>query len=343
MTRAMRIGWVVGLALAAVGCTQVHEQPEAVNDAPNPYRTVRDWAKMPPSFEWAAVTAVEPAPDGSIYVVHRCHENSCEGRTEDPILKFDKNGKLLKSWGSGMFVFPHGGTVDAAGNLWITDANGAGGIGHQAFKFSPEGEVLMTLGRRGVAGSGHDTFNRPTDVALAANGDIYVADGHRPEGNNRIAVFDAAGNYLREWGMEGSGLGELHEPHTIAFDAEGRLFVGDRINNRIEIFDQQGQVLGEWRQFGRPSGISIVGDRIYVTDSESGEDSGFGERPDWVKGIRVGRVTDGSVEYLIRDLEWRSPVHSGAEGIGVDADGNIYGAVVRRQMLEVHFPQMPAD
>lgn len=333
---------VIAVALLVSGCTRVHVEVEAVNEAPNPYRTVRDWARMPAGFRWAAVTAVEPAPDGSIYVVHRCFENSCAGRTEDPILKFDKHGRLLASWGSGMFVFPHGGTVDAQGNLWITDANGANGIGHQAIKFSPTGQVLMRLGQAGVAGSGPDTFNRPTDVAIAPNGDIYVADGHRPDGNNRIVVFAPDGTYLREFGKKGSALGELNEPHTIAFDGQGCLYVGDRVNNRVQIFDAaSGTPLAAWKQFGRPSGIAISGDTIYVTDSESGPDHGFGELPRWKKGIRIGSIRDGRVKYFIEDLESDSPEHSGAEGIGVDADGNVWGAVVRRRMLELHIPQHP--
>src|SRR5678815_217503 len=115
-----------------------------INDLPNPYRTVRDWAKPPAGAPWAAVTAVEPAPDGSIYVIHRCFENSCAGRKEPPILKFDKSGKLLKSWGESLFVFPHGATVDTQGNLWVTDAQTQNGKGGQVFKFNADGKVLMT-------------------------------------------------------------------------------------------------------------------------------------------------------------------------------------------------------
>src|SRR5688500_18789890 len=126
------------------------------NDLPQPYRTTRDWGELPAGMKWPAVTAVEPAPDGSIYVVARCFENSCAGRTEPPILKYDKAGKLLATFGQGMFVFPHGATVDREGNLWVTDARGATGKGHQVFKFSPAGKVLMTLGKAGVAGSGPD-------------------------------------------------------------------------------------------------------------------------------------------------------------------------------------------
>jgi sugar lactone lactonase YvrE len=307
------------------------------NDLPTPYRTVRDWGHPPGNAPWAAVTAVEPAPDGSIYVIHRCFENSCAGRSEPPILKFDSSGKLLKSWGEGLFVFPHGATVDKSGNLWVTDAQGAPGKGHQVFKFSPEGKILMTLGKAGIAGPGTGTFDRPTDVAIALNGDVFVADGHRGGKNNRIVKFSKDGEFLMTFGGTGSGPGELKEPHTIAFDSQGRLFVGDRENNRIQIFDQEGRVLGEWRQFGRPSGIYITkDDTIYVADSESGPNTGANELPGIKKGIRIGSAKDGKVTAFIEDMESTRPEHSGAEGVGVDSAGNVYGAVVRRQMLEKH-------
>jgi len=307
------------------------------NDLPQPYRTTRDWGELPPGVKWAAVTAVEPAPDGTIYVVHRCFANSCAGRSEAPILKYDANGKLLKSWGAGMFVFPHGATVDRAGNLWLTDARGENGKGHQVFKFNPDGRVLMTLGKAGVSGSGPDLFDQPTDVVVSPAGDIFVTDSHRNGKNNRVVRFTADGKFVKEWGRKGSGPGELSEPHTIAIDSRGRLLVGDRENNRIQIFDQDGKHLAEWRQFGRPSGIAIGrDDTIYVADSESGPDTGAHELTGIRKGIRIGSAKDGRVTAFIEDMEPTAPDHSGAEGVGVDAQGNVYGAVVRRQMLERH-------
>jgi sugar lactone lactonase YvrE len=307
------------------------------NDLPQPYQTTRDWGQLPPGVKWAAVTAVEPAPDGSIYVVHRCFANSCANRKEAPILKYDPSGKLLASWGEGMFIFPHGGTVDRDGNLWMTDARGESGIGHQAIKFGPDGKVLMTLGQKGVSGSGPALFDQPTDVAVAANGDIFVTDSHRNGRNNRVVKFTRDGRFIKEWGKKGSGRGEMSEPHTIAIDSRGRLFVGDRENNRIVIFDQDGNYLDEWRQFGRPSGIFITkDDAIYVADSESGPDTGARELMGIRKGIRIGSAKDGSVTAFIEDMEPTTPDHSGAEGVGVDAQGNVYGAVVRRQMLERH-------
>jgi sugar lactone lactonase YvrE len=256
---------------------------------------------------------------------------------EAPILKYDRNGKLLASWGQGMFIFPHGATVDRAGSLWVTDARGENGKGHQVFKFSADGKVLMTLGKAGVSGSGPDLFDQPTDVVVAPNGDVFVTDSHRNGVNNRVVKFTREGKFIKEWGRKGSGPGEISEPHTIAIDSRGRLFVGDRENNRIQIFDQNGTFIAEWRQFGRPSGIVITSDdTLYVTDSESGPDTGAHELPGIKKGIRIGSARDGTVTAFIEDMESTVADHSGAEGIGVDADGNVYGAVVRRRMLERH-------
>ena len=312
------------------------------NDLPQPYRTTRDWGELPAGMKWPAVTAVEPAPDGSIYVVQRCFDNSCAGRSEPPILKYNRDGRLISTFGQNMFNFPHGATVDRDGNLWVTDARGGNGKGHQVFKFNPSGKVLMTLGKAGVSGSGPDLFDQPTDVVVAPNGDIFVTDSHRgaadrPSLNNRVVKFTRDGRFVKEWGRKGSGPGEMSEPHTIAMDSRGRLFVGDRENNRIQIFDQEGRFLDEWRQFGRPSGIFITpDDTIYVADSESGPDTGAREIPGIKKGIRIGSARDGSVRSFIEDMESTRDEHSGAEGVGVDAQGNVYGAVVRRQMLERH-------
>jgi sugar lactone lactonase YvrE len=328
---------LVGLIItfSALVLAQASSAPR--NDLPQPYKTTRDWGQLPPGVKWAAVTAVEPAPDGSIYVIHRCFANSCAGRTEAPILKYDPSGKLLKSWGEGMFIFPHGATVDRDGNLWVTDARGEGGKGHQVFKFTPDGKVLMTLGKAGISGSGPDLFDQPTDVVVAPSGDIFVTDSHRNGKNNRVVRFRKDGTFVKEWGKKGSGPGEISEPHTIALDSRGRVFVGDRENNRIQIFDQDGKLLAEWRQFGRPSGITITrDDTIYVTDSESGPDTGAHELTGIKKGIRIGSAKDGSVRTFIEDMESTVADHSGAEGLGVDAQGNVYGAVVRRQMLERH-------
>jgi DNA-binding beta-propeller fold protein YncE len=336
---SMLLPVALGIALSSAGSASAQSRDAAPrNDLPQPYRTTRDWGQLPSgTAKWAAVTAVEAARDGSIYVIHRCANNSCVDRPEPPILKFDQNGKLLKAWGAGMFNFPHGACVDRDGNLWVTDARGGGGKGHTVTKFSSDGAALMTLGKPGVSGGGADLFDQPTDVLVAPDGTIFVTDSHRNGKNNRVVKFDRTGKYLKEWGMKGSGPGQISEPHTIAMDSRGRLFVGDRENNRIQIFDQDGKLLDIWHQFGRPSGIYITSDdTIYVTDSESGPDTGAHELTGIKKGIRIGSAKDGSVRAFIEDMESTAPDHSGAEGVGVDAKGNVYGAVVRRQMLERH-------
>lgn len=321
----------VGSLYSQTGQTDV----KPINDLPNPYRTVRDWATPPGGAPWAAVTGIEPAPDGSIIVIHRCAGNSCAGRPEPPILRFDKSGKLLASWGQGMFIFPHGTTTDAQGNLWVTDSQIQNGKGHQVFKFSPTGQVLMTLGKAGVASALPGEFDEPTDVLIAPNGDIFVSEGHSggTRGNDRISKFSKDGKFIKSWGKSGSGPGEFNLPHTMAMDSRGRLFVGDRSNNRIQLFDQEGRHLDTWLQWARPSGIAITkDDTMYVADSESwGPD-----QPGWKKGIRIGSAKDGSITSFIEDMESTVIDHSGAEGVGVDAEGNVYGGVVRRQMLEKH-------
>jgi sugar lactone lactonase YvrE len=327
MTRAR----LLILAAAVTLCADTLVAPR--NDLPNPgYRTVRDWGKPPGGIPWAAVTAVEVSPDGSIYVIHRCKDNSCDNRPEAPILKFDKNGNLIKAWGENMFVFPHGATVDPQGNLWVTDQQVRPGKGAQVFKFDPNGKVLMTLGKAGVASKEPGLFDQPTDVAIAPNGDIFVTEGHL-QGNDRISKFSKDGKFLKMWGKKGNGPGEFFAPHTIAFDSRGRLFVGDRSNNRIQIFNQEGNHLETITQWGRPSGIFIdKDDTMYVADSESyGKD-----QPGVKKGIRIGSAKDGSIKWFIEDMESTTEDQSGAEGVGVDNDGNVYGAVVRRQMLEKH-------
>jgi DNA-binding beta-propeller fold protein YncE len=308
-----------------------------INDRPNPYRRDANWARLPAGMTWGAVIGAEPGADGSIYVVHRCFENSCAGRPEPPILKFDPSGRLLKSWGAGAYIFPHGLHVDTQGNVWVTDAQAKDGKGHQVFKYGADGTLLMTLGVAGEQGAGGSDDRRlfqPTDVVTAANGDIFVTEGHVIGGPiNRISKWTREGRFVKAWGKSGTGPGEFDVPHAIALDSRGRLFVADRNNNRIQIFDQQGAFLDEWTQFGRPSGIAITGDdTIYVADSESwGPDE-----PGWKKGIRIGSAKDGSVKYFIEDIESTTEDHSGAEGVGVDRDGNVYGSVVRRMMLEKH-------
>jgi len=304
----------------------------AQNHAPNPYETIEGWARIPAGREWGATSAIYPANDGKhIWIAERCGTNLCVGSDVDPVMLFDLDGNVVKSFGAGLITWPHGMYVDADDNVWIADAVGYApvpdGVGHTVMKFSPDGELLMTLGKKGVAGTGHDLFTKPSDVLVAPNGDIFVADGHDAGGNNRIVKFSADGSYLGEWGTTGNGTGQFRDPHALAMDSRGRLFVADRSNRRIQIFDQGGEHLATWTQFGGPSGLYIDdNDVLYAADSESNER----RNPGWKRGIRIGSVVDGFVTMFIPDPEMdqdNSPT-SGAEGVALDIHGNIYGAEV---------------
>jgi streptogramin lyase len=300
---------------------------QPVNSLPNPYQTVENWAKLPEGRAWGSSAGVSLDRPGHIWVAERCGANTCAGSDLDPILEFDSSGKLLKSFGARMFIFPHGITADKDGNVWVTDGQGSGGKGQQVFKFSPDGKVLMALGKPGVAGNTPDTFNQPSAVAIAANGDIFVADGHGGDSNARIVKFSKDGKFIMTWGKKGSGPGELNIPHALAFDSKGRLFVADRGNNRIQIFDQQGKFIAEWKQFSRPSGIAIdKNENIYVADSESG--SVAKDHAAWKRGMRIGSARSGSVTAFIPDPVENATGTSAAEGVAVDANGVIYGAEV---------------
>lgn len=311
------------------------------NDRPNPYTRIEPWGEPPPgnSGEWAAVIGAEGGPDGVLYVMHRCHSNNCAGRSEPPIVKLDpRTGEQLGAFGEGLMAFPHGFHIDFDGNVWTTDtgrADAAGG--HLVRKFSPDGELLMTLGHSGIAGDAPDMFREPTDVVVARDGTIFVTEGHIKNGpDSRLTKLAPDGTLIARYGMTGQGHLQLSAPHAIALDTAGRLFIADRDNNRIMIWDQDGNYIDQWTQFGRPSGVYIDHtDTIYVADSES-----WGpENPGWKKGIRIGSAKTGQVHYFLEDIESRDFEHSGAEGIGVDSLGNVYGGVVRRQMLERHEPQ----
>ena len=336
LASALLTGMVAFPASEVNAQLQDQTQIRPTNDLPNPYERVHPWGELPNPYEPGAYDArasfigADEGPDGNIYLLSRCLQNSCTGRSEPALLKLDPSGRLLQSWGSGMFDFPHGLDLDNEGNVWVADQRG-----HQVFKFDSEGELRMTIGQHGTAGD-PPLLAEPTDVVVASNGDIFITEGHSfAQGANRVSKYATDGTFIASWGGTGSGAGEFNVPHTIALDSQGRVFVGDRGNNRIQIFDQAGTFLDVWYQFGRPSGIAIgADDRIYVADSES-----FGsDNPGWKKGIRVGSARDGSVQYLIEDLESTALEHSGAEGVGVDSQGNVYGAVVRRRMLEKHVP-----
>ncbi len=302
--------------------------------APNPYRTLTDWMTAPDGRVLGSMSMVDVAPDGTLWIAERCGANDCLANGDvDPILHVGADGEWLGAFGAGVFAWPHGIYVDAAGNVWVTDARGGDDRGQQVIKFGPDGRELMRLGASAHAGDGPTHFNGPTDVVVAPNGNVFVSDGHEPMSNNRIVKFAADGTYLAEWGGTGSGPGQFLVPHALALDSQGRLFVADRDNNRVQIFDQDGRFLEEWTQFGRPSGIHIAADdTLYVSDNQSNEE----RHPGWPRGIYVGSAKDGTVSAFIPDpaFDPTRAQETGAHGLAADAAGAVYGAEVYSQSVK---------
>lgn len=359
----------LGLALSIAALMTMSSSAPQAQVTTNPYRAIYGWEKLPKDREALGVVAgIYTDPDKKhLWVLTRCagNANACLDSKDDPVLRFDMDGNVVKSFGAGMFVWPHGFFVDHDGNIWVTEGAPAGeargaeghkvGKGHQVFKFSPEGKVLMTLGEAGVPGDDHTHFNGPSHVFVTPSGDIWVTDGHRG-GNNRLVKFDKNGKYLMQvgGGVASASLerGAFNDPHHIAMDSRGRLFVSDRGNNRIQIFDQQGQLISVWTQFGRPSSIAIdEQDRIYVVDSTSASPRPLGatgpsrtnsgnegtNNPGYESGIRIGDAQTGWITEFIPEtaLTSRDGRTRGVnmEFIGLDPQGNIYAGEVESQRL----------
>jgi len=301
--------------------------PAMAADIPNPYRAAEhQWGK-PPAGEWGSSAGVERGPQGEIWAIDRCGVNSCDGSDKNPILLLDpRTGKTIRGIGAGLFVFPHGLHVDGQGNIWVSDGaisrDGAKGL--QVTKLSPQGKVLLTLGTAGQRGDDGAHFQSPSDVITAPNGDIFVADGHAAIApsipanlDTRIMKFDRTGKFLAQWGKPGSKAGEFNNPHALALDGRGRLYVADRGNSRIQIFTQAGKFITEWRQFGRPSGFYITGDRLYAIDADSTEAIHPGG---WKKGVWIGSISKALPDAFVPDEQ-------AGEGVTVAPDGAMLGAV----------------
>ena len=257
------------------------------------YRRVEGWAPAPGGTSWGQVPGMAIDGTGRLFVFRR---------GEPPVVELDAEGRVLKTWGEKAFIWPHGMRVDRDGYLWITDGRDREGRGQQVFKYRRDGTLMLTLGTAGVAGENAASFNGPCDVAVAENGDIFVADGHW---NARIVKFARDGTFLKAWGKKGTGPGEFDVPHTLVIDRRGRLLVGDRSNKRIQIFDQDGRYLAEWTHLGSPSGMFIApDDTLYVVD--------YNDR----KGIFIASAESGVVRQKLDDAV--------AESVAVDGSGNIY-------------------
>ncbi len=327
-----------------------HAKVTPVNNLPNPYETVRNWGTLPDGRTWGSVSAINVDVDGRhIWAGDRCGTNSCAGSKVDPIVKLDPGGKVVKSFGAGQILWPHGMDVDKQGNVWVVDARSAtdaelkqfpdaAGKGHTVTKFSPDGKVLMVLGTPGKAGNPPEAFTEPNDVVIGPDGSIYVAEAHNaqfldqnpPNGVGRISKYSPDGKFIKSFGSYGYGPGQFRGPHSLAFDSKGRLFVADRGNRRIQIFDQEGKHLDTWYQFSRISGLAITADdTIYAIDSESDDNY----NPGWRKGLRVGSARTGEVWYFVPEHVSKQASGMGGygsmgEGVTVDAQGNVYAGEV---------------
>lgn len=232
------------------------------------YELVADWADLPDGDSFVDVGRVCVDGRDDVLVLNR------SGR---PVMKFDAGGNVLSSWGEGYFSDrPHGMCLGPEGDVYCTDDGN-----HTVRKFSPEGELLMTLGTENEPSeTGHrhapdiheriasiaqsaGPFNGPTGVTVLDSGEIFVADGY---GNARVHVFGPEGDLIRSWGEPGAGPGEFRLPHSIHHDEENRIWVTDRENSRIQIFDADGEYITEWTDLIRPTGLAIDGETVYVAE-----------------------------------------------------------------------------
>ena len=362
------LGAVVFAVLPVTPDAQDRPDPPVAKPAtlPNPFRLVADWPTLPATMKgpngrkWGEVIRVHVAPNGNIWVFHRCFNDqpngdaTClnRGDANPPILEFDPAGRLLRSAGVGLFAHPHGFTVDKDGNIWTTDTNdgetilgkparNAQGVmmGQTVFKLDPTGKLLMTIGTPGAGGIGPYSFDRPTGVAVAANGDVFVSDGHFRNRSNtaRIVKYSAAGQFIKTWGRMGTEPGNFRDPHDLYVGgSRGYVYVADRLNGRVQVFDQDGNFITAWSQFGQPSSVYVDSrDNIYVGATYP-DPSGRGSLTGPTTGpnnraIVVGDAITGELKYLIPDpgdLSKMPDTGTSASGIAVDSQGNIYAADV---------------
>ncbi|MGE0161369.1 MAG: hypothetical protein AB7T31_18465 [Gemmatimonadales bacterium] len=377
---AFLAGCMAESAPAGEGSMMVMGNPITGDGIPNPAPTVTaNWGQLPAGRVVGTSAGMDIDPiDGNLWTYERCGNGAinqpapaggagggfggrnCDSQADHPpIYKLDVNtGAILANFGAGVMVNPHGIGVDAQGNVWVTDfaVNQARTKGYQVHKFSPEGQLLMSLGTAGQSGNDGSHFFEPNDVIVAPDGSIFVSDGHSGQGMTtnqaieegrangqtaRILKFSPDGTFIKQWGQIGLQHGEFRTPHSMAFDSRGRLWVADRGNHRIEIFDQEGNYLESRYTPGRISGIFITPeDMVYTIDSESSPTG----HPNWVNGVRVlpldedrvvgfippfptSRRSDGTpvpANPLTGDLGPRLYQGAAGEGIAVDRNGNVF-------------------
>ncbi len=307
--------------------------------APRPalgYHVVHGWPVLPAGIILGQPAGVGVDSHGDVFVFHRASRTWVEPLTteplnEDTIAVFDgRTGVLKRSFGAGLFALPHGLTIDAHDNIWLTDV-----ALNQVFKLSPQGKVLLTLGERGVAGDDNRHFNRPSDVAVAPDGGVYVSDGYR---NTRMMKFAPDGTFQFQWGTPGSGPGEFNLPHAVALDDKGRVYVADRSNARVQVFDPAGHVLAQWKDpaLGRPYSIAIgPHHRAVVVDGGDQPRSG----PDR-SGAAVVDL-DGHVLARFGVFGNQDGQFRGAHDVAMDAHGAIYVVDTRGQRVQKFVANVP--
>ena len=329
-----RLGLFV-IALSATLPVQA-QQNTILPDYPNNYTMYENLVQMPDGRQMGSGNAIDVDSQGNIWVFERCggNQGACTENNVDPILKFNPEGEILTSFGAGMFVWPHGIVIDDDDNLWIIDAGVIDGEkGNQIFKFSQDGEILIELGEPGIRGDGPGELNEPSDLAIGPDGTLYIVDGHiNPDSNRRIVHMTAEGEFIEAWGEKGYGPLQFEGPHGLAVDEQGNIYVGDRTNNRLQILYPDGSLKAIWTHLGRPSGVRIHENMLYVVDSESRAAEGqYGYNPGWHRGIYVSTL-DGVITDFIPD----PAPHDGTsfpEGIAVDDNGVIWGASVGDQKV----------
>lgn len=292
------------------------------------YAVVHGWPILPEGRVLGPCSGVAVNGRGEVFVLHRGNRGT-DAKALKPVAEpvvevFDgSSGKLLREWGAGRFVIPHGISIGADGHVWITDTGS-----NQIFEFTAEGTLLRTLGEHGVAGADATHFDRPTDVAPLADGSFYVADGY---GNSRVAKFAADGKLLFQWGTRGTGPGQFNIPHALAVDGAGRVYVADRVNDRVQVFDGAGRYLTEWKSsaIGRPFGLALLpGNRIAILDG--------GANPDKVPdhdGVTIARLNGREIDHFGR-LGNQDGQFWIAHDIAADRAGNLYVVDIAGQRVQ---------
>lgn len=285
-----------------------------INLAPG-YKVDPSWPQKPAGVSWRYVTGVAVDSADRVWVFNA---------NDPPVQVYDAaSGAYLFGWGTGLFKKPHFIHVDAAGNVWCVDYGN-----HTVRKFTERGQLLLTIGTPDIPGRDETHLNAPTDVAVAPNGDLFVTDGY---GNNRIVHYDKHGRFIKSWGELGIGAGDLSQPHALAIDSNGLIYVCERNNCRIQIFDQDGRSLGQWRNLINPWGIVIMpNDEIIVTGSTPArwtERGNLGNPPHdqiIMKFDTTGRALELWAIPLCADGRWTPGATAWAHGIAADSKGNLY-------------------